>query len=111
FTATIGVVSPGSGSPTGIVTFLDGTTTLGKATLNGGTATLTTASLTVGTYSIKAVYGGNPNFNGSTSTVLKQVVNTSSSNPMSLSAILPVDPVDQAIASLQDDTTDDLVIQ
>ncbi|MGO8897662.1 MAG: beta strand repeat-containing protein [Isosphaeraceae bacterium] len=111
FTATIGVVAPGSGTPTGIVTFLDGTTTLGTATLNGETATLTTASLTVGTHSIKAVYGGDPNFNGSTSTVLKQVVNTSSSSPMSLSAILPVDPVDQAIASLQDDTTDDLVIQ
>ena len=111
FTATIGVVAPGSGTPTGIVTFLDGTTTLGTATLNGGTATLTPASLTVGTYSIKAVYGGDPNFNGSTSTVLKQVVNTSSSSPMSLSGILPVDPVDQAIASLQDDTTDDLVIQ
>ena len=111
FTATIGVVAPGSGTPTGIVTFLDGTTTLGTATLSGGTATLTTASLTVGTDSIKAVYGRNPNFNGSTSTVLKQVVNTSSSSPMSLSGILPVDPVDQAIASLQDDTTDDLVIQ
>src|SRR5207253_9585813 len=38
-------------------------------------ATLTTSSLAVGSHSITASYGGDANFNGSTSAVLTQVVN------------------------------------
>jgi len=72
FTAT---VAPGAG-PTGTVTFKDGSTTLGTATLNTTThkAAITKTTLAVGTHSITAVYGGNTNFNASTSTVVKQVV-------------------------------------
>jgi hypothetical protein len=86
FTAT---VTSGKGTPTGTVSFYDGTTLLGTGTLNSGTATYTTSSLSVGSQSITAVYGGNLDFNGSTSPVLNQVVNkasttvglTSSQNP------------------------------
>ena len=38
----------GAGTPTGSVTFMDGTTTLGTGTLSRGTATFSTASLAVG---------------------------------------------------------------
>ncbi len=74
FTATISPVSPGSGTPTGTVTFYDGSTTLGTATLSGGIASFTTSSLAVGTHSIKVVYSGDTNFKTSTSAVLSQVV-------------------------------------
>ena len=63
FTATVTAVAPGSGTPTGTVTFMDGATTLGTATLNGRRGTFTTSTLAVGAHSITAVYGGDGNFN------------------------------------------------
>jgi hypothetical protein len=73
FTAT---VKAGSGpTPTGSVTFKDGSTTLGTGTLNGsGEATLSTGSLAVGTHSITVEYGGNSNDATSTSATLSQKV-------------------------------------
>ena len=57
--------------PTGTVTFMDGTTTLGTAPLSeaGGSdqATFTTSALAAGMHDIIAVYGGNPVFTGSVS--------------------------------------------
>jgi cyclophilin family peptidyl-prolyl cis-trans isomerase len=64
-TATVTPVSPGSGTITGIVTFLDGTTTLGTGNVgSGGTATLNVPSgtLAAGPHNITAVYGGSTNF-------------------------------------------------
>ncbi len=52
---------------TGTVTFLDGETVLGDATLTDGTAMYTTSKLSVGSHSITAVYGGDANFAGSMS--------------------------------------------
>src|SRR5205823_3090661 len=75
FTATVAAVAPGVGTPTGTVTFRDGTTNLGTATLTAaGTATLTTATLTIGSHAISAVYGGDTNFATSTSATLTQTV-------------------------------------
>ena len=73
FTAT---VSGGSITPTGTVTFSDGSTSIGTATLSSGTATLTTSPLTTAaTHTITASYNGDGNFfNGSTSAVLLQTV-------------------------------------
>ncbi len=96
-TLTATVASNTTGEPAGSVTFVDGTTTLGSALLNGsGIATFSTATLIVGTHHITAAYVGSANFNGSTSPVLSQVVqegNTStalvsSSNPSSMSQSL-----------------------
>jgi hypothetical protein len=90
FSATIGVVAPGAGVPTGSVTFKDGSTTLGTGTLNStGQATFATTTLAVGSHSITAVNGGDSNFSGSTSSALAQTVSkdgstaaiTSSTNP------------------------------
>jgi hypothetical protein len=73
FTAT--VTWQGPGTPTGTVSFLDGTTNLGNSPLNsGGVAVLTTSKLAVGTHNMTAVYNGDANFAPSTSAVLRQVV-------------------------------------
>jgi hypothetical protein len=69
------LVSGPGGTPTGIVSFLDGTKTLGTATLSTGMASLTVASLAAGSHGITAVYGGDSAFTGSTSAVLSQTVN------------------------------------
>jgi len=71
FTAT---VSSQAGTPTGTVTFLDGTTPLGTGTLSGGLAMLTTSALTAGTHSISVIYGGDTNFAAANSSALTQTV-------------------------------------
>ena len=54
-------------SNTELVTFFNGSTNLGTATLSSGVATLNTTSLPTGHNSLTAVYGGDSNFVGSTS--------------------------------------------
>jgi len=73
FTAT--VAPEFSGTPTGTVTFKNGTATLGFVTLINGVASLTTTKLAVSTATVTAVYNGSTSFTGSTSTALSQVVN------------------------------------
>lgn len=78
-TAIAAAMAPASGTPTGSVTFRDGTVSLGKVTLGSGQATLLTATLAVGAHSISVVYSGDSNFGGTTSPVITQTVNLSSS--------------------------------
>ncbi len=79
FTATVAGPSGNTTVPTGTVTFMDGATTLGPGSLNGSAqATYSTSSLGTGSNSITAVYGGDSNFAGSTSTVLTQMVDAAS---------------------------------
>ncbi len=62
-------------TPTGTVTFFDGSTNLGTSNLNtSAQATLSTSTLTVGTHSITATYNGDSNFASSTSSVVSQLV-------------------------------------
>jgi hypothetical protein len=75
FTATVAAVAPGSGTPTGTVTFKNGGTVLGSGTLVSGKATFSTAALTPGAHSITVSYNGSTDFNTSTSGVLAQTVN------------------------------------
>ncbi len=73
-TATV-TVTNGGGVPTGTVNFLSGTNLLGAGTLNAsGVATFSTSSLAVGAYSLTAVYVGDNNNAGSTSSVLTLTV-------------------------------------
>ena len=60
---------------TGALTFNDGAATLGTANLSAGTATFSTTVLSQGSHSLTAVYGGDANDAGSTSTNLSQTVN------------------------------------
>jgi aspartate carbamoyltransferase regulatory subunit len=73
FTATVGTAAPASGTPTGTVTFKDGTATLGTAALNAsGSATFSTNRISAATANrtITAVYAGDSNFSTSTSSNL-----------------------------------------
>ena len=89
FTATVRRGGPGSGKPTGTVTFYDGTTTLGTAKLSGGAGKLTIKTLAIGTHSITAVYGGDGNFTTSTSTALNQTVNQDATTTTISSSVDP----------------------
>jgi hypothetical protein len=61
--------------PTGQVTFNDGATALGSATLNAnGVATFQISSLAIGMHSITVQYPGDTNFTGSASTAFSQFV-------------------------------------
>ena len=74
-TATITPASSVPSSPiTGTVTFMDGATTLGAATVTGGTVTITLNSLAVGQHSIFAIYGGSSIYAGSISPTIAQKV-------------------------------------
>lgn len=74
FTAT--VTTTYGGRPTGTISFKDGTTVIGTGTLNANhQAQFSTSALASGTHSITATYTGSTNFSGSTSPVLKEVVN------------------------------------
>ena len=68
-TATMTGVLEGA-APAGTVTFLDGTKSLGEASLAAGVATLTTTALTYGANSIVAQYGGSPEYDASKSKAL-----------------------------------------
>jgi hypothetical protein len=88
FTATVNAKLPGSGTPTGTVTFLDGASTLGTASLSSGKATLK-AKLAVGTHNITISYGGDANFNASTSATLTQTVNKDATTTVVTSSLNP----------------------
>ena len=63
------------GTPTGSVSFLDGTVAVGTGNLNNGVASLTTTTLAVGTHSITAVYQGDTKDSVSTSSAVIVTVN------------------------------------
>lgn len=79
-------------SPTGMVTFKDGATTLGTGTLSGGQATLSTSALTSGTHAITAVYAGDASNSSSTSSVLSQTVNPAATTTVVVSSVNPSTP-------------------
>ena len=77
--ATLSADSAGA-APTGTVSFMNGSATIGTAPMAGtaatstapasGTATYSTSSLLPGNYNLTAVYGGDSNYAGSTSAAL-----------------------------------------
>lgn len=61
-TLTASITSPG-GVPTGTVSFLDGTTSMGTSAANSsGIATLSSSTLAVGSHTLTATYSGDTNF-------------------------------------------------
>ncbi len=65
FTATVSATS--GGTPTGTVSFFEGATLLGTATLNASGVATFTDVLSIGTHTITAQYSGDTTFNRSTS--------------------------------------------
>jgi uncharacterized repeat protein (TIGR03803 family) len=78
--------SSGSGTPTGVVDFFNGSNEIGFANLNGGVATYSynPSNLAVDTYQITAIYSGDGTF--ATSTSPAQTLTVSSSPPASTPA-------------------------
>jgi hypothetical protein len=88
FTATIAAVAPGAGTPTGTVTFKDGSVVLGTATVGAaGKATLSTSFSATGSHAITAVYSGDGNFVGSSSPVLTEQVTAATSPAATTTAL------------------------
>jgi Bacterial Ig-like domain (group 3) len=90
FTAS---VASSSGTPTGTVSFLDGTTLLGAVTLSGGAAAFTTSSLAAGTHTITAVYAGDANFASVTTSPVTEVIQDFSLSPSGSGASTPTQTV------------------
>jgi uncharacterized repeat protein (TIGR03803 family) len=75
-TITVTVSSAATGTPTGTITFLDGSTALVSAPLANGQASFTTSAFAVGVHSLNASYSGDTNFapsNGSASITVSAV--------------------------------------
>ncbi|GAA1895492.1 hypothetical protein GCM10009716_01830 [Streptomyces sodiiphilus] len=88
WTAFVAVVPPGAGTPTGTVDFTyNGTTVTGTLQPNGE-ASVTVPSLPAGTYTVTAVYSGDPDFVSSTSAAVSQVV-----VPVDTQTVLTFEPV------------------
>jgi subtilase family serine protease len=85
FTATLTPFSGTGATPTGNVTFMDGTTTLGTGPITSGTAMFSTTTLPVGLHSISAVYQGDATYAGSQAS-LSQTVGTLSQTAVQTSA-------------------------
>ncbi len=82
------VSSPGA-TPTGTVTFKNGTTAIAQVTLVNGTGSLATATLPVGINSITVAYNGDGSSNGSTSPILSQLVSTAPTTTTIASSLNP----------------------
>jgi hypothetical protein len=80
-TAKVDTPSQATEKPSGTVTFMDGTTSIGIRDLTSGRATLTTSSLSAGTHSITAEYSGYNNFKSSTSSSFPLTVQDDNFNP------------------------------
>jgi len=66
-TMTATISSP-SGAPTGMITFHEGSLSIGSATMNAmGVATITVSNLSVGSHSLTASFAGSGNFSSSSS--------------------------------------------
>ena len=75
-TVTVAATMSGRPTPTGTVSFYDGTTLLGTGSVNAGTAMLSAGALAVGAHSITAFYTGDANFNQNTSAATTVTVAT-----------------------------------
>ena len=77
-------------SPTGSVTFKDGTTILGTGTVTAGVATLAASFKTIGVHSLTAVYGGDTSNAISSSKALAETVNIRTTTTALTSTVNPV---------------------
>ncbi len=79
-------VSSSAGTPSGSISFFDGTTSLASLALASGTASFSTSSLAAGVHSLTASYSGSANFASSVSSAFSENITTPD---FSLAATLP----------------------
>jgi hypothetical protein len=82
-------VSSAGPTPTGTVTFKNGSAALGSAALSGGVAKITKSTLPVATSTITASYGGDTTDAKSASSALEQVVEKATSTTAVVSSLNP----------------------
>ena len=95
--ASVAPVTAGGAALTGTVAFMEGSTTLGTASIVGSSATFTTSSLAVGTHALTAVYSGSTSYATSVSAVLNEVV--TATPPVVQPFTLEVTPTAVSLAS------------
>ena len=92
-TATVNVMAPGAGAPTGTVTFLDDGATIpgcaAQAVTGAGVATCDDAFVAAGAETVTAVYSGDADFSSSTSAALTQTINPGATSTVVTSAVDP----------------------
>jgi hypothetical protein len=89
YTASIGVVSPGSGTPTGNFAFTDNGTTIpgcGAVTIGGGSASCSATYLSTGNDPIVATYSGDTNFATSAASLTQSIVAAATTTGLGSSA-------------------------
>ena len=74
----------GTATPTGMVTFSDGSTSIGTGSLAAGVATFSTAMLSVGTHNITAAYGGDTANAASSSSAVVVTITAASAGDFSI---------------------------
>jgi len=106
FTATVAVVAPGAGTPTGTVAFFDGSTQLGTGSLavdqgsQADRASISTGALAGGTHTIKAVYQGDASFAGGTSATVSLSVRPAATAMVAAPAVLGLLPLQLTLLNL-----------
>jgi hypothetical protein len=89
-TATVTPAMSGRPTPTGQVTFYDGTTMRGESPLSGGMTNFASSSLSVGSHTITATYGGDGNTNA----------NSATAGSITVTALVPAFSVNASPSSL-----------
>ncbi|WP_433975655.1 Ig-like domain repeat protein [Tunturiibacter lichenicola] len=98
--------SSAAGVPSGNITFLDGTTTIGTAALSNGVASFTTSTLSAGTtHSLTASFAGTASFAASSSAAVPLVVAAPSPTPTSLVLMATPNPAAAGAAVMLTATT------
>jgi Bacterial Ig-like domain (group 3)/Abnormal spindle-like microcephaly-assoc'd, ASPM-SPD-2-Hydin/HYDIN/CFA65/VesB-like, Ig-like domain/Cep192 domain 4 len=67
-------VTAGASTPTGSVTFMDGSTNLGTVALTNGAASLSSSALAAGTHNVSVVYGGDADYAAASSSPVSETV-------------------------------------
>lgn len=89
FTASVAVVAPGAGAPSGTIVFRDGANVIGTEPVSsstGGQASITVSNLTVAQHAISATYSGDDSFNGSVGSTIQRVTRALTSTVVASSA-------------------------
>ena len=84
--ATLSVTAPGAGTPTGPVTFREGATALGTASVFFGAYTVTLPSLAVGDHQIVVSYAGDGRYGAASATFVQSVARAAATMTLTTSA-------------------------